>query len=327
MKNTVLTILLALLSVFGAGAQNFVDEAYVDMRSGFAQAVTEDPSWEGRFHVDYLNIHAKGHISEDVTYTFRHRLTKPVYDKNNLLNATDFAWITWQASPKFSLTAGKHPVWFGSFEFDADPIDVFYWSKSIADLYQYYTMGVTGTFEVAPSQNLSFQFSQSPLSKGAVNCFSWSLYWNGSFTPWWETTWSLNFVDDATTCLMNYAVLGNRFTFSDFVVEADFINKTSMNQKRPLFSDGAVILNAKYRMEKVNLCTKFTYDGNWSGNGKWDGVVLPGTEIAQIAVGAEIFPLGNRNLRLHAFYNYTTEYRYSHNIDLGVTWRFDLFKR
>lgn len=337
MKNIVITVLLALLTVLPLGAQSLVEEAYVDMRSGFRQTVVEkgnpDSGWNGAFHVDYLNIHLKGTVAPNVTYTFRHRLSKPVWSEKNLLNATDFAWLTWQATPKFSLTAGKHPVWFGSFEFDADPIDVFYWSKSIADLYQYYTFGVTGTYEVAPSQNLSLQFSQSPLSDGWNNSFAYSLYWNGRIAPWWETTWSLNFIDtELEGSTMNYAILGNRFTAGNVVVEADFINKTSLRgQKRPFFSDGAAIINAKYRMEKVNLCLKGTWDWNWEGNfdlgGDFDVVVPCGSDIKQIAAGAEIFPFGTKYIRLHAFYNYTTAVKYAHSLDLGITWRFDLYKR
>lgn len=336
MKYRILTFVLACAAAFSANAQSLVEEAYVDMRSSFRQTVVEngndDSGWSGAFHVDYLNIHLKGTIVPNVTYTFRHRLTKPVWSERNLLNATDFAWITWQATPKFSLTGGKHPVWFGSFEFDADPINVFYWSKSIADLYQYYTFGITGTYEVAPSQNLSFQFSQSPLSAGWSNSFAYSLYWNGSFTPWWETTWSLNFIDTENAGhMMNYLILGNRFTAGDFVVEADFINKTALSdQERPLLSDGAAILNAKYRMEKINLCLKGTYDWNWEGNhdlyGDFDVVVPSGSDIKQIAVGAEIFPFSSKYLRLHAFYNYTTAVKYAHSLDLGITWRFDLYK-
>ena len=335
MKQTFLTVILAAFCCISAVAQNFVDDAYVDIRTGFAQSLQEG-EYNGGFHVDYLNIHLKGHISDNLTYVLRHRLTKAAYADNNPLNATDFAWMTWQASPKFSLTAGKHPVWFGSFEFDEDPINVFYWSKSIADLYQYFTLGVTGTYEVAPSQNISFQFSQSPLSRGITNCFSYSLYWNGSFTPFWKTTWSVNFVDNEVGTMMNYIVLGNRFTFGDFQVDADFINKTALSgQQRPFLSDVAVMLNSKYNVGKFNLCLKGTYDYNDAQNGdfsrggvgSWDVVVPAGYEALQLAAGFEFFPLGNNHLRLHAFYDWVSTLSDRHALEIGVTWRFDLFKR
>lgn len=334
MKKKILTIIAAVSAIPALYAQNFVDEAYVDMRSGFGQTLSAS-SWDGRFHVDYLNIHAKGHIADNVTYVFRHRLTKPVYAADNPLNATDFAWITWQARPKFSLTAGKHPVWFGTFEFDADPIDIFYWSKSIADLNKYYTFGVTGTYELAPSQNISLQFSQSPLSQTLARCFGYSVYWNGSFAPWWHTAWSVNFLDNDAGNMMNYIVLGNRFTFGAFLFDAEFINKTAIGKSQSFLSDGAVIVNAKYRMEKLNLCLKGTYDGNSSENadsgllpgGSWDLVVPAGYEATQVAAGAEYFPLGNGNLRLHAFCSWISTARKTGAIELGLTWRFDIFNR
>ncbi len=335
MRKTFVTAILAVLCSSPAIAQNYVDEAYVDIRSGFAQSI-QAGEYQSGFHVDYLNVHLKGHISDNISYVLRHRLTKGQYSETNPLNATDFAWMTWQATPKFSLTAGKHPVWFGSFEFDEDPINVFYWSKSIADLYQYFTLGVTGTYEVAPSQNISFQFSQSPLSRGITNCFSYSLYWNGSFAPFWKTIWSVNLVDNEVGTMMNYIVLGNRFTVGDFQLDADFINKTApAYQKKHFLSDGAVMINGKYKLGKFNLCFKGTYDFNNAENGdfspagigSWDVVVPAGYEAWQLAAGFEYFPLGNRNLRLHAFYDRISTASDRNALEIGLTWRLDLFKR
>lgn len=335
MRKTLLLAVLATIRIVPAFAQNHVDEAYVDIRTGFAQSV-QSGEYQGGFHVDYLNIHLKGHVSDNIIYVLRHRLTKAAYSEKNPLNATDFAWMTWQASQKFSLTAGKHPVWFGSFEFDDDPIDVFYWSKSIADLYQYFTLGVTGTYEVAPFQSISLQFSQSPLSRGITNCFSYSLYWNGRIAPFWKTTWSINFVDNELGTMMNYIVLGNRFFIDNLQLDADFINKVALaNQQKPFFSDGAIMLNSKYKLGKFNLCAKATYDFNEAGNGdfsaggigSWDVVVPAGYEAWQFAAGFEYFPLGNKNLRIHAFYDRISTLPDRNALELGLTWRFDLFKR
>ena len=333
MRNVVFSLVFIMFLAIPVKAQNFVDEAYVDMRGGFEQAVSSD-SWNKGFHVNYLNIHVKGHVSESVTYTFRHRLTKPVYDKNNPLNATDFAWLTWQATPKFSLTAGKQPVWFGTYEFDADPIDIFCWSHAIADLWQYYTLGLSATYEVAPSQNLYFQISQSPLSLGITDCFSYSIYWNGSFAPWWHTTWSTNFVDSEPGIMAGYLVLGNRFNFGRFLIDADFIAKTSFSRGLFEFPDDTGILLAKYQMDKLNLCLKGVWDYNSASNilkdrpgTSWDVVVPAGTDIKQISAGVEYFPLSNKNIRLHAFYGWASNMENVHIIETGLTWRFDLCKR
>lgn len=335
MKRTILSVILAAFCSFSAHTQNYVDDAYVDIRTGFAQTL-QGSSYQGGFHVDYLNIHLKGHVSDNVTYVLRHRLTKPAYADNNPLNATDFAWMTWQATPKFSITAGKHPVWIGSFEYDEDPINVFSWSKSTADLYQYFTLGVSLTYEPVPSQIISFQCSQSPLSHGITNCFSYSLYWNGSFTPFWKTIWSVNFIDNEVGTMMNYLVLGNRFIFGNLQLDADFINKTALcGQQRPFFSDVAVMLNSKYNIGKFNLCFKGTYDFNDPQNGdfssgasgSWDVVVPAGYEALQLAAGLEYYPWGNNYLRLHAFYDWISTISDRHALEIGVTWRFDLYKR
>lgn len=330
-KKSIASILLSMLLALGVSAQT-VDLAYIDIRTGFNYDHTTTEQNAG-FHVDYLNIHLRGTLSDKLSYRFRHRLTLPAYSDKNPLNATDFAMLKWQATPKFSLTAGKHAVLVGGYEYDADPINVYHWSSFINNLYQYFTLGVTAAYDVSDGQTLNFQFSQSPLSRGITNCFTYNLYWAGHITSWWRTTWSLNFMDNENGDFMNFIVLGNLFRFGRTALEVDFNNRTSFEQEQPFLSDWSLVTAYKYHFDKLNLCAKATYDFNSAknvdANGQAYNVALaPGSEHTQIAAGAEYFPLKNRKLRLHAFYAWSNQiYDGCHSIELGLTWRVDIFNR
>ena len=50
-------------------------------------------------------------------------------------------------------------------------------------------------------------------------------------------------------------------------------------------------------------------------------------EALQLAAGLEYYPWGNNYLRLHAFYDWISTISDRHALEIGVTWRFDLYKR
>ena len=95
------------------------------------------------------------------------------------------------------------------------------------------------------------------------------------------------------------------------------------------------MLSSRYRINKFNLCFKGTYDyndaanGDWSegGVGSWDVVVPAGYDALQLAGGVEWFPLSGKDLRLHAFYSHNSAVARRHSLEMGITWRFNLFNR
>ena len=328
--NRILLLLALPLLCLPVCAQNAVDRFYLDMRTSFHQE-TEPGTYRSQLVGEYLNLHLLGHVSENVTYRIRQRLNKKVFDERNMFNATDFMCVTWQATPRWSLTAGKQAVLIGGYEYDAPPIDVYFYSQFCNNLYQAYSFGITGAYEFSPSQRFVAQVCNSPLSLGYMSVYAWNLAWGGQFAPWWKTLWSVNMVEDAESHYIHYTALGNHFIFRDAIFDIDLMNRTGLTQKHFFLGDFSVISKLIWSVGDWNLCAKAGYERNLAENVDADGrpfdaVIAPGTEYLYAGGGLEWFPLGRDHLRLHAVFYRDNAVRRT-NIDIGVTWRADIITK
>lgn len=308
--------------------ESHVDEVSIDTRATFHQE-TRDGVYDSHFQGDYLNLHIKGQLAENLTFRVRQRLNKKV-DESNPFNATDFLWIKWQATPKWSFTAGKQAILIGGYEIDSAPIDVYYYGAFSERLYQYYAFGATATYSPASGHEISVEFCPSPISPGTQDAYSYNLYWNGKVGIW-HTTWSYNYVEDELHRKMNWIALGNKLLLGKLVVDVDYINRAAFGQPHFFFTDWTLISKAILTLGRWNLCTKVGYERNDAENVDPDGIsydlVLPaGNDYLYGGAGVEYFPLGNENLRLHAVY-FRDNHDRVNNFDVGITWRFDIYRR
>ena len=306
-----------------------VDSLWIDARATFHQQ-TEAGVYSTHFQGDYFNVHIAGHLTDNISFRVRQRMNKRI-DAENPFNATDFLWLKWQATPHWSFTAGKQAILLGGYEIDSAPIEVYYYSAFCSHLYQYYAFGATATYTFAPGQDLSLQFAPSPISSGRQDAYSYNAYWHGHIVPLWETLWSFNIVEDQFHRTMNYIILGNKFYFGPLVVDVDLMNRASLRQPRYFLSDWTAICKMIYSVGKWNFCTKFGYEENAAENVDADGLsynmALPaGHNFLYGGCGVEYFPLGKDNLRLHAVF-FRDNHDRINNYDIGLTWKFDIYKR
>ena len=323
-----LSIALVLLSL-PLAAQTHIDEISAEARASFHQDWT-DGGHNSHFQGDYFNLGIKGQISDRLTFRVRQRLNKKIDDQNPF-NATDFLWVKWQPASKWSFTFGKQAILVGTYEVDSAPIDVYYYGAFTSRWVQYYAFGATASYSPAPGQSISAQFCPSPISPAKQNAYSYNLYWNGSFAPWWLTTWSYNYVEDERKQMMNWIALGNRFLLGPLALDVDFINRAAFGQPQFLFSDYSLIGKAILTLGKWNLCTKVGYESNDAANvnaagDSYDLILPAGNDYLYYGAGVEFFPLGNEDLRLHAVW-FRDNHDRIHNFDIGITWRFYLYKR
>ena len=297
----------AMLLCQAASAQVQISQLFFDTRASFHQEVAEG-QYNSQFTGDHFNLNIRGSLGEKLDFRVRQRLNKKVFDERNMFNATDFLYLKWHATPKLSFTVGKNALYIGGYEFDAVPIDVF-----------------------LPEQTLAFQFCNSPLSLGFQNLYAYNFEWFGSFAPWWNTLWSVNFVEDEFHRTINYIALGNRFIFGPLAVDVEWMNRAGRGQDR-FFSDYTVISKIIWTVGKWNLCAKAGYEENAIENvdalGRaLDLAVAPGTKNIYAGCGVEFFPLPDRDrLRLHAVYFKSSSIGID-NFDIGITWRLDVIKR
>lgn len=330
MRKSFLFLLLLLCAGLPVRAQGQVDRLYFDMRASFHQDIT-DGRYNSQVVGEYLNFHLLGHITPKVEYRIRQRLNKKVFDEKNMFNATDFMYVKWQATERWSFLAGKSVVMIGGYEYDAAPIDVYFYSQFCDNIYQAFTFGATVSYQFAEGQNLVGQICNSPLSLGFQNVYAYNLAWEGQFAPFWKTIWSVNFVEDIDKRMVNYVALGNHFIFRDVIFDVDLMNRSGFGQKQFFLSDFSLISKIIWSVGKWNICGKAGYERNDAANvdpqGRpYDLVIAPGTEYVYAGCGLEWFPLGRDNLRLHAVYYRDNAVRRD-NIELGLTWRVDVINR
>lgn len=325
-----LLLLGALLPGFAAPAQPTVSQLYFDTRASFHQEVA-DGRYNSQFTGDHFNLNVRGTLTDKLDFRIRQRLNKKVFDERNMFNATDFLYLRWQATPRWAFTVGKNAVLIGGYEFDAVPIDVYYYSNFCNNLYQGFAFGVNAEYALAEGQTLAFQLCNSPLSLGFQNLYAFNFAWTGRVTPWWSTLWSVNFVQDEFHRTVNYIALGNRLVFRNLAVDVEWMNRAGAGQ-RYFFSDYTVISKIIWTVGKWNLCAKGGYESNDIANVDAAGraldlAVAPGTRNVYAGCGVEFFPLPDRDkLRLHAVYFKSSSIGVD-NFDIGITWRLDIIKR
>ena len=330
MKRILPSSLLLIFTSFLSMAQVRVDRLYFDMRASFHQDIT-DGQYNSQMVGEYLNFQMLGHITPKIDYRIRQRLNKKVFDERNMFNATDFLYVNWQATERWSFLAGKHAVLIGGYEYDATPIDVYYYSQFCNNLYQGFTFGVSAAFKMAENQRLEAQVCNSPLSLGFQNVYAYNLAWRGQFAPWLKTIWSINFVEDIDRRMVNYIALGNHFVFGDVIFDIDLMNRSGFGQRRFLMSDMSVISKIIWSVGKWNICAKAGYEKNDPDNVDTEGrpfdlVIAPGTKYIYAGCGLEWFPLGSDNLRFHGVYYWDNAVR-RHNFEIGLMWRVDVIGR
>ena len=319
-----------LLLAASATAQPAISQLYFDTRASFHQEVNGG-QYYSQFTGDHFNLNVRGTLTDKLDFRIRQRLNKKVFDERNMFNATDFLYLRWQATPRWAFTVGKSAVMIGGYEFDAVPIDVYYYSNFCNNLYQGFSFGASAEFNYAPGQNFAFQFCNSPLSLGFLNLYAYNVAWMGRFAPWWETLWSVNFVQDEYHRTINYIALGNHLVFGGLAVDFDLMNRAGAGQKRFL-SDYTLISKVIWTVGKWNLCAKAGYESNAAENvdalGRaLDLAVAPGTKNFYGGCGVEFFPLPQRErLRLHAVYFKSSTIGVD-NFDIGITWRLDVIKK
>lgn len=322
MKKLIIFFYLA-FTCLGGFSQNKVDKLFFDMRTTFHQQ-TEEGEYSSQIRGDYFNVHVLGNISPTIDYRIRHSLSKKGFDEKNMFNGTDIMYINWRPNDRWSFLFGKYAVLIGGYEYDAAPIDVYYYSKFCNNIYQGFTFGGSATYHFSDSQSIVAQICNSPLSLGNPTIFAYNLAWNGEILPFWKTIWSVNMVENVNHHFNNYISLGNHFEMGDAMLDIDVMNRSGFGQKKYLFSDMTLISKFIWSVGAWNICAKAGYEWNDASNVDsegvaYDTVIAPGTEYIYAGCGLEWFPLGRDNVRLHAVYYRDTDHD-RNNFELGLTW-------
>ena len=317
------------------GLVNLRIEARLDYMQEYLQGnpVNDNSGFKGR----YLNIRMDGQISDHFSYSYRQRLNKP-NNSITFFDATDWIHLTY-TNRNWSVTAGKLVVGIGGYEYDVAPIDLYIYSEYWGNI-PCYRVGVSGAYTTDDNKDkFMLQFCESPFRGHQLNTdnrqmFAYNAVWYGSHDTF-SSIWSVNMLEYLPGKFMNYIALGNRFTFGDFQLDLDIMNR-AVSTKNFLGKDMSVMSKFMWApSENLNLFLVATHDFNHADEiGDWS--VLPGTEITRVGAGLEYFPIKNsKDVRLHMACSYADGVNTSPAglvlpkqtvFDAGVTWKMDMLK-
>ena len=340
MKKALLITFLGLfvfLQTFAQDKKPFItlDNLQLNTRADFTvdyhpEHDTVAPSWDHGFAGKYLVVALDGTIGSKFSYHLRQRINAPnIGFANTFFQGTDWAYLNWNFTDNLFLSAGKQVVAIGGWEYDTNPIDIYYgtefWNTVCC-----YEMGASLNFKDNAGKNhLLFQVSNSPFINQAMqSMYAFNLMWYGNFEHF-KTTYSVNMIEYQPGKYINYIALGNKLQFKGVEMYLDVINRASFQQEHFFGQDITAIFGIGVDIgKKWIVFAKAGYDYNQAqlpNTEAFDQYVVPGKKVNFESLGFEFYPLSDRSLRLHLCGSHTNSDGISKlQANLGLTWKVDL---
>ena len=212
-----------------------------NMQFGLRNEFVDGEYTQTRFRNEQFRLEIRGQVHEKVYFRFRDRYTRAQTSESidNLSRSVDLAYLRFDLSDKFSISAGKMCADWGAWEFDWNPIDIYEYS----DIIEYADNFLTGagfsytpsnrnqwTFQVLDSRTKSFEelYGDQPNFTESKAPLAFVANWRGSlFDGKLKTIWSYSLFNEAQDANgnganMNYIALGNEFNFGKFRFIYDF---------------------------------------------------------------------------------------------------------
>lgn len=134
----------------------------LEMHAGFYADFASKQFDEAAFRVKDIKIDMTGEVTDRLFYWYRQRLNGGTGSQplENLPESIEYAYIGYRLSDRFTLTAGKQDVFFGGFEYDPNPLEIYEYS----DMNEYalcYLTGLGLAYQATPSQEIRLQVTNS----------------------------------------------------------------------------------------------------------------------------------------------------------------------
>ena len=297
------------------------------------------------FHGDYFNLLLGGEVGDHISYFIRQRII-PHAGTVNFFDNTDFLYIQYRFNDNWALRLGKEALYVGGYEYDAPPIDVYYYTHYWGAIPCFH-IGASAIYTDKSGKNkVVLQVANSPYVKYGGNTWksgllSYNLYWAGDYGPF-HTLYSVNMMEYQRGKFINYIALGNQLRFPKWSIYLDWTNRAAGFDK--FFEDFSLVSRVDWHVSpSVNLFAKGGYEQNTAGYYYGDHVdvdmVMP-NDLAHCfyGLGVEYRPRVYPDLRVHAFVANSVKTlpmgidgdHGSHDMTLtanvGVSWRLDFMK-
>ena len=335
MRKALLLIVLGLFTCLQTFSQDkkpivTLDNLQLNTRADFTVDYhLKNDSLAHGFAGKYLVVALDGTISNRFSYHLRQRINAPnISFANTFFQGTDWAYLNWNFTDNFFLSAGKQVVAIGGWEYDTNPIDIYYGTEFWNTVCCYAVGASLNYKDISGKNHMLFQVCNSPFINEAMqSIYSYNLMWYGNFEHF-KTTYSVNMIEYQPGEFINCIALGNKLQFNGVEMYLDLTHRASFEQK--FFGQD---ITAIYGIgvdigPKWIVFAKAGYDYNPAGLrhiGVYDPNVTPSEKVDFESLGFEYYPMGSRNIRLHLCGSHTCvdgSHKYQGNI--GLTWKVNM---
>lgn len=309
------------------------------------------------FRGDYFNFLLGGDIGDHISYFLRQRII-PVKGFTEFFDNTDFLYIQYKFNNQWSLRMGKEAIYVGGFEYDAPPIDVYYFTNYWGS-FPCFLLGVSAAYTDKSGKNkIVLNVANSPYvhyldNRWNSGLLSYNLYWSGNFGPF-HTLYSVNFFEYQRGKFINLIALGNQLKFDKWSIYVDWVNRAAGFKN--FFKDFSLVSRLDWHVSpSVNLFAKGGYEQNSAGyyyypysgvnpddnysSGYDVDMLMPNNRAhCFYGLGVEYRPRIYPDLRVHAYVANSTmtlpsdlaaDYSWKDmtlTANVGVTWKLDFMK-
>ena len=289
---------------------------------------------ETAIRFDYIVLDIHGEITPKLSYKYLQRLNKgsKVAELDNLSSGIDYLWIKYQFDDRFSVQAGRHALFFGGFEYEEYPVNVYDYAGIINNI-SCYLNGLSFFYAPSPTQQIGFQLMNN--RPGSMT-EAFGVPSEGIEAPsvplYYSFAWNSSYADNRLK--MRYAATagelakdkwaffvsgGLQYTTSkvaayvDLAYQRSEIDHLGVVRRMSLAEDGALWggmgRNVEYLTATANLNYRFCPKWNFHLKGYYDrGSVYKSTE--QFAEGnylsswgydasMEFYPMADQNLHIY----------------------------
>ena len=340
MRKSLLIVALGFLFIAQAYSQEkkpifTLDNLHLNTRADFTVDYnmgndTISPSSDHGFAGKYLVVALDGTIGSKFSYHLRQRINTPnIGFANTFFQGTDWAYLNWSFTDNLFLSAGKQVVAIGGWEYDSNPIDIYYGTEFWNQVCCYEVGASLNYVTNSGKHHLLLQVCNSPFINAAMqSIYSYNLMWYGDFGHF-KTSYSANMIEYTQGKFINYISLGNKLMFDGVEMYLDVLNRASFEQEHFFGQDITAIFGIGVDIgKKWIVFAKAGYDYNQAqlpNTDPYDFYVEPGTKVDFESVGFEFYPMESRNLRLHLCGSHTSiDGASKFQANLGLTWKVDL---
>ena len=133
-----------------------------------AQASDEQGPWQSRIAAKELRFEIMGHLTDRISYRFRHRLNKSnaAMSGDNFAKATDMMFVGYKINDQVEVAGGKVSQVWGGFEYDENPMFIYQYSD-FCEYLEIFFGGAYVTYKPVPSQEFVLEVTHT--DNGSMN--------------------------------------------------------------------------------------------------------------------------------------------------------------